>query len=85
MEPRITSKELQQIHEQAALWMLLKEEGPLSCAKLRRFDAWLKLPYRAEALRKMEALNNHVELPWRRRRLTMRLDPWNNPPLTSPS
>lgn len=83
VDSRINSRELQQINEQAALWMLLKEDGPLNCAERRRYEAWLKVPYRAEALRKMEALNDQVKLPWRRRRLAMRMDPWNNAPLAA--
>ncbi|HEY0938740.1 MAG TPA: hypothetical protein VGE08_01465 [Steroidobacter sp.] len=68
-----------QIEEQAALWMLLKEEG-LTAAQRRRYEAWLKLPYRAEALRRMEGFNEQVKMPWRRRRLAIRLNPWNNRP-----
>lgn len=67
LEPGLDAKERQQIYEQAALWMLRKEDGPLTCAERRRHEAWLKLPHRAEALRRMEAFSARVTRSWRRR------------------
>ncbi|WP_414717518.1 FecR/PupR family sigma factor regulator [Steroidobacter sp.] len=72
MESSVDRKELQQINEQAALWMLRKEEGPLTPAQLRRYQAWCRRPHRAEALRRMEAFNKRLSQPWCRRRLAIR-------------
>jgi len=62
----------QQIDEEAARWMLRKEAGPLSTAQMRRYEAWSKLPHRAETLQRMEAFADGLKQPWKRRRLQMR-------------
>lgn len=72
MAPSIDAGELQ-IYEQAARWMLRKEDGPLTHAERRRYEAWMKQPRCAEALKRMEAFSEQMEKPWRRRRLAMRL------------
>jgi ferric-dicitrate binding protein FerR (iron transport regulator) len=73
METSINAKELHKIYEQAALWMIRTEDGPLSRCERRCYEAWLRLPHRAEALERMQAFNEQFEQPWRRRRLSMRL------------
>lgn len=72
MEPHVDAKELLQINEQAARWMLRREVGPLTRSELRRFEVWSKLPHRADALQRMEAFSERMYQPWRRRRLAMR-------------
>ena len=82
--PKIERGELRKIYEQAALWMLLKKEADLTQAEQRRYERWLKLPYRAEALKEMEALSQRLDVPWRRRRLALRLAACRQAPLSLP-
>jgi len=70
--PKVDRTTPQQIDEQAVRWILRQEEGVLSCAARRRFEAWLKLPGRAQALQQMQELHEQLSQPWRRRRLAMR-------------
>jgi ferric-dicitrate binding protein FerR (iron transport regulator) len=81
----VDPEELRQIYEQAALWMLRKEEGALTKVERRQYEAWLKLPHRAEALQQMERFSKRLAQPWRRRRIAMRLASCEEPAVTVPT
>lgn len=65
--------ELEQIYEQAALWMLRKQDKGLGRAGRRRYAQWLALPGRAEAMRSMEALSARLNQPIARHELAEKL------------
>jgi len=60
---------LEQIYEQAALWMLRKQDKGLNRAERRRYAQWLELPGRAEAMRRMQAFSVRLHQPRPRQEL----------------
>lgn len=45
---------LERLYEQAALWLVRKEDGELNPAARRRYERWLELPGHVEAMQLIE-------------------------------